>query len=175
MINMRAHLTDAYQFGVLLLAIAAAAVFFNPAPPWSYFIAALLTLVALVVVGCHVWAWKKHVERCRRMGQEADAMHWVRGGSTEKEVQDRYAQAQAAGLLMSHSASRPLTEIAFPAVNTDGTPMLPGMFVDIKGNAFGVSSGTDIFSEVSADGGLMNLNDAYSSPLGIDNHGRAGE
>jgi len=172
MTDIRSDLLESIALGALLLVIAAAIAFFNPVPLWSYFVAALLTLGTLLFVGVHVWAWRKHVANCRQRGQEATAMRWVRSGSTAKEVQDRYAEAMAAGFLMSSASSSGPPEIWFPAMNVDGTPMLPGTSVDMNGNVFGVSSARDDFSAILSDGALMHMTDAYSSPLGADDSHR---
>jgi hypothetical protein len=93
---------------------------------------------------------------------EASITSWVNAAESADERLWRHQIFNEGGVAaaLSHMKSSGFT----PAINIGGTPMADS-FVDINGNPYGVDSAT---GGTDMNGMMLDANDAYHSPIGMD-------
>lgn len=159
--------------GSLLRLILGVFVALLVAAAWSGFASGVTNALCTTVGAIFSWALLESFRNYKVdvAGQTAaQATKWVYEGEDESEVQSRRETVTRLG----GAAALASAGVAWPnelvAVNVDGTPMLPGQFLDLHGNIYGDGSGltNDIFATDAGTGMALDVNDAYSEPVGMD-------
>ena len=90
---------------------------------------------------------------------------WVSKGRTPEEIRERKCLLSTMGAeaVVSYPSFEPLSSM--PRVNIDGTPLMPGHYVDIKGHTLGFTG--DSYSMDNVTGMAMDAATAYQEPIGM--------
>ncbi len=104
---------------------------------------------------------------------DAEATKWVRAGKNESEVRRRRELVAAQGATAALATAGIVLPSELAAVNVDGTPMLPGQYLDVNGRIYGDGSPLvdRIFSSEVGTGMTLDTSSAYSSPMGLSSSG----
>lgn len=152
----------AWATGGAAVALLLVGLYFNSS--WVLLLAALSLAIYAVLV-------KVGLEQYDRLGQtaiEAAASAWVRSGEDEAEVRRRRGSLLELGAAGALAAAG--TSASAYLANVDGTPMVLGTAVDIKGNPFGVVSedGAGLDYSMDAVTNMMLTPDyEYEAPSGM--------